>query len=218
MGAARRIGTVAILCFVRMALPGGARLGPYRVLCALGAGGMGEVYKARDTRLDRVVALKVLPAEYAADPDRRAGLEREARAVAALSHPHIGALFDIGQDRGIDFLVMEYLDGETLSARLARKGSQTSFVGQRAQTRRVSSPGLPLREALQLPRISQTRWLRPTGPASSIATSSPATSCSRGAVGNAPAHSKPRCSTLVWPVGHLTRTSPVKLIPARQIS
>src|SRR4249919_1181887 len=102
-----------------MALPAGTRLGPYKVLGALGAGGMGEVYKAEDTRLGRVVALKVLPAEYASDPDRRAGLEREARAVAALSHPNICAIFDIGHDRGIDFLVMEYLEGATLSTRIA---------------------------------------------------------------------------------------------------
>src|SRR5438128_1266137 len=104
-----------------MPLASGVRLGPYKVLSPLGSGGMGEVYKAQDTRLDRLVALKVLPSEYAADPSRRAGLEREGRAVAALSHPSICTLFDIGHDGGIDYLVMEYLEGETLSARLSRK-------------------------------------------------------------------------------------------------
>jgi serine/threonine protein kinase len=110
---------------------------------------MGEVYKAQDTRLDRVVALKVLPSECAADPDRRAGLEREARAVAALSHPNICALFDIGHDRGIDYLVMEYLDGETLSARLSRRETQTSTVAQRSSLSRLGGAGLPLQEALR---------------------------------------------------------------------
>src|SRR5262245_7609943 len=85
---------------------------------------MGEVFTARDTRLDRLVAVKVLPRELAADPDRRARFEREARAISALSHPHVCALFDVGRvdgpDGGIDYLVMERLEGETLAARLAR--------------------------------------------------------------------------------------------------
>ena len=75
----------------------GTRLGPYEIVAPLGVGGMGEVYKARDTRLDRTVAIKILPAELSADPDRRLRFEREARAVAALSHPHICTLFDIGE-------------------------------------------------------------------------------------------------------------------------
>src|SRR5882757_1154773 len=78
----------------RVALAPGTRLGPYEILSASGAGGMGEVYKARDTRLDRTVAVKVLPADLAADPDRRARFEREARAIAALSHPHICTIHD----------------------------------------------------------------------------------------------------------------------------
>jgi serine/threonine protein kinase len=132
-----------------MALPAGARLGPYKVLSALGSGGMGEIYKAQDTRLDRLVALKVLPSEYAADPIRRAGLEREARAVAALSHPNICALFDIGHDGGIDYLVMEYLEGETLSARLSRKEMRRPDSTQRSSSSRVGGVGLPLQDALR---------------------------------------------------------------------
>ncbi len=103
-----------------MALQPGVRLGPYEIVSAAGAGGMGEVYRARDTRLDRTVALKVLPPDLTSEPAARQRFEREARAVAALSHPHICTLHDIGQQDGIDFLVMEYLDGETLTARLAR--------------------------------------------------------------------------------------------------
>ena len=102
----------------RLALPSGTRLGVYEVTAQIGAGGMGEVYKARDTRLDRTVAVKVLPADLAADPDRRARFEREARAIAALSHPHICTIHDVGRHEDIDYLVMEYLDGETLADRL----------------------------------------------------------------------------------------------------
>jgi Tol biopolymer transport system component len=103
-----------------MALPKGARLGPYEIQDALGAGGMGEVYRARDTRLDRTVAIKVLPEHLAANPELRQRLEREARAVSSLSHPNVCALYDLGHDQGVDFLVMEYLEGESLAARLAK--------------------------------------------------------------------------------------------------
>ena len=103
-----------------MSLSSGTRLGPYEIVAPIGTGGMGEVYKARDTRLDRTVALKVLPPEFARDPDRRIRFEREARAIAALSHPHICVLHDVGRDGDVDYLVMEYLEGETLSNRLAR--------------------------------------------------------------------------------------------------
>ena len=103
-----------------MALTPGTRLGPYEILSALGAGGMGEVYKARDTRLDRMVAVKVLLADLVADPDRRTRFEREARAIAGLSHPHICTVHDVGRHEVIDYLVMEYLDGETLADRLTR--------------------------------------------------------------------------------------------------
>src|SRR5262245_20265755 len=102
-----------------MAFGPGFRLGPYEILSALGAGGMGEVYKARDTRLNRSVAVKVLPPELASDPDRRGRFEREAHAIAALSHPHICTIHDIGRENGTDYLVMELLEGETLASRLA---------------------------------------------------------------------------------------------------
>ena len=98
-----------------MALAPGTRLGPYEVAGPLGAGGMGEVYKARDTRLDRTVAIKILPS---GDPERRERFAREARAIAALSHPNICVLHDVGQESGTEFLVIEYLEGETLADRL----------------------------------------------------------------------------------------------------
>lgn len=103
-----------------MTLPAGSRLGPYEILGALGAGGMGEVYKARDTRLDRSVAIKVLPGAFAADPERRARFEREARAVAALDHPHICGIHDVGDVDGTHFLVMPLVEGQTLAARLGK--------------------------------------------------------------------------------------------------
>jgi hypothetical protein len=98
----------------------GRRVGPYELSVCVGAGGMGEVYKARDTRLDRTVAIKVLPAHLAAEPHARERFEREARAVASLNHPHICTLHDVGHQEGFDFLVMEFLQGETLAARLAK--------------------------------------------------------------------------------------------------
>jgi eukaryotic-like serine/threonine-protein kinase len=101
-----------------MAIPPGTRLGPYEIVGALGAGGMGEVYRARDSRLDRSVAIKVLPSEVAADPERRARFEREARAVAALDHPHICGIHDVGDVDGIQFLVLPLLEGQTLAGRL----------------------------------------------------------------------------------------------------
>jgi serine/threonine protein kinase/Tol biopolymer transport system component len=104
-----------------MPLSPSTRLGPYEIVEPLGAGGMGEVYRARDTRLGRDVAIKVLPAHVADQPEARQRFEREARLVSSLNHPNICVLHDIGQQDGIDFLVMEYLEGETLAARL-RKG------------------------------------------------------------------------------------------------
>ena len=98
----------------------GAKLGAYEVAAQIGAGGMGEVYRARDTRLDRIVAIKVLPAHLADKPELRERFEREARTIASLNHPHICTLYDIGRQDGIDFLVMEYLEGETLAQRLEK--------------------------------------------------------------------------------------------------
>jgi serine/threonine protein kinase len=103
-----------------MPLAAGTTLGPYRVIAPLGAGGMGEVYRAQDPRLGRDVAIKVLPADVSADPEVRARFEREARTISQLNHPHICTLFDVGHQGGIDYLVMELLEGETLAHRLDR--------------------------------------------------------------------------------------------------
>ena len=103
-----------------MPLSAGTRLGPYEIVAPLGAGGMGEVYKARDTRLDRTVAIKILPETLAADPQFRDRFDREARAISALDHPNICALCDVGEERGTSFLVMQYLEGETLAQRLEK--------------------------------------------------------------------------------------------------
>jgi eukaryotic-like serine/threonine-protein kinase len=98
-------------------LQSGMRLGPYEIVSPLGAGGMGQLYRATDTRLGRAVAIKVLPTAVADRPDLRERFEREAHAVSSLSHPHFCALFDIGQHDGTDFFVMEHLEGEDLADR-----------------------------------------------------------------------------------------------------
>jgi Tol biopolymer transport system component len=103
-----------------MPLTSGAKLGPYEIQSPLGAGGMGEVYRARDTRLDRIVAIKVLPSHLSSDPERRERFEREAKAISALNHPHICTLHDIGREGETDFLVMELVEGQTLAARLEK--------------------------------------------------------------------------------------------------
>ena len=103
-----------------MVLTSGTRLGPYEIESALGAGGMGEVYRALDTRLDRIVAIKVLPDTLATDPQFRERFDREARAISQLDHPHICSLYDVGEERGTSFLVMQYLEGDTLAARLEK--------------------------------------------------------------------------------------------------
>src|SRR5687768_9024613 len=113
-----------------MALSGGTRLGPYEIQSALGAGGMGEVYRARDTRLGRDVAVKVLSSTFSSDPERLHRFEQEARAAAALNHPNILAVFDIGTHDGAPYIVSELLDGETLRARLGK-----------APTRSIDTPG-----------------------------------------------------------------------------
>ena len=103
-----------------MPLQAGTRLGPYEILSLMGAGGMGEVYRARDTRLDRKVAVKVLAPELASDAEFRARFASEAKTISALNHPHICGLYDIGRDHDTEFLVLEFLEGETLAARLER--------------------------------------------------------------------------------------------------
>src|SRR5262245_42062218 len=103
-----------------MALEPGSRLGPYTITASIGAGGMGEVYKSTDTRLDRTVAVKVLPQHVASDPELKERFELEAKTLAALTHPHICSVFDVGSQNGVDFLVMEYLEGETLEQRLLK--------------------------------------------------------------------------------------------------
>src|ERR1017187_391182 len=114
-----------------MGLTPGTKLGPYEVQTPLGAGGMGEVYRARDTRLERTVAIKVLPHHLSSNPDLKQRFEREARSISSLNHSRICILHDVGHQDGVDFLVMEYLDGETLVERL-RNGP------------------LPLKEALRI--------------------------------------------------------------------
>src|ERR1700756_5428629 len=103
-----------------MALTTGTKLGPYEIQSALGAGGMGEVYRARDTRLDRTVAIKVLASHLSSSPELKQRMEREARAISSLNHPHICHLYDIGSQDGTDYLVMEFLEGETLAERLSK--------------------------------------------------------------------------------------------------
>ena len=139
-----------------MPLAPGARLGPYELTGPLASGGMGEVFRARDTRLEREVAVKVIAGESAAGDDRQQRFHREARAIAALSHPHICTVHDVGTESGIDYLVLELLTGESLASRL-RRGP------------------LPLDEALHA--VSRLRWPSTAhiGRASSIATSSLAT-------------------------------------------
>src|SRR5579864_5373890 len=101
-----------------MPLSAGTRLGAYEILTAIGAGGMGEVYRARDTRLDRTVAIKILPETLAADAHFRERFDREARALSRLDHAHICTVYDVGQQDGTAYLVMPYLEGETLARRL----------------------------------------------------------------------------------------------------
>src|ERR1700689_4846198 len=105
-----------------MAFTSGTKLGPYEIQSPLGAGGMGEVYRALDTRLDRTVAVKVLASHLSSSPELKQRMEREARAISSLNHPHICQLYDIGSQDGTDYLVMEFLEGQTLGERL-RKGA-----------------------------------------------------------------------------------------------
>jgi serine/threonine-protein kinase len=152
-----------------MNLSAGMRLGPYEITAPIGAGGMGEVYKALDTRLGRAVAIKVLPPSFALDPERRQRFQREARAVAALHHPNICTLHDIGQDvisagsgpapapgseQLVDYLVMEYLEGETLAQRLARGHSRRSGASQATSAAPSPAPSSPAEGATVSPPAS----------------------------------------------------------------
>src|SRR5258706_3825306 len=103
-----------------MALAPGTRLGPYEIVAPLGAGGMGEVYRAKDTRLGREVAVKVLPQDLSSHPEIRARFEREAKTVSSLNHPNICTLHDVGREGDVDYLVMELIEGETLAQRLMK--------------------------------------------------------------------------------------------------
>jgi serine/threonine protein kinase/Tol biopolymer transport system component len=111
-----------------MSLTSGTKLGPYEIQSPLGAGGMGEVYLAKDTRLERTVAVKILPGHLSDDPDAKQRFDREARAISSLNHPNICTMHDVGHQDGIDFLVMEFLDGETLSSRLVKGPLPTTLV------------------------------------------------------------------------------------------
>src|SRR5215467_8980419 len=103
-----------------MPIAPGTRLGPYEIGVPLGAGGMGELYRAKDTRLDRTVAIKILPAHLSCDPVRKQRFEREAKTISSLNHPHICVLYDVGHQDGTDYLVMECVEGETLAKRLEK--------------------------------------------------------------------------------------------------
>ena len=124
-----------------MPLSAGDKLGHFEVVGAIGQGGMGEVYKARDTRLERTVAIKVLHGLVACDPAFRERFEREARAVSSLNHPHICTLHDVGSEGGVDFLVMEHLEGETLAERLKKAACRSSrrfATGSRSRMRSIA--------------------------------------------------------------------------------
>jgi len=133
-----------------MSLSAGTVLGGYEIVALVGSGGMGEVYRARDVKLRRDVAIKILPEAFLVDPDRVARFEREAHVLAALNHPHIAAIYGLDESNGIRFLVLELVEGETLADRL-------------------SHGPLPLREALTLAREMWRRSRRRTSKQSSIA-------------------------------------------------
>src|SRR5437870_680343 len=122
-----------------MAIGAGTRVGVYEIVALIGAGGMGEVYRARDAALGRDVAIKILPEAWVADPDRRARFDREARVLASFSHPHIGSIYGIEDTGNVPALVLELVEGQTLAERLA---DRAALHGQ--------PQGLPIREALNI--------------------------------------------------------------------
>src|SRR5688572_8268561 len=131
-----------------MPLPTGARVGPYEIVSAIGAGGMGQVYRARDGKLDRDVALKILPQEFAADGDRVMRFAREAKTLASLNHPNIAQVYDAGREGPHAFIAMEFVQGEELSARIfGAPGLQARGTSPGAK-----APGLQLNEALTIAR------------------------------------------------------------------
>jgi hypothetical protein len=152
-----------------MGLTSGTRLGPYEIVCPLGEGGMGEVYRAHDTRLDRDVAIKILPAQFSSDTVRKQRFEREAKAISSLNHPHICMLYDVGHQDGTDFLVMECVEGETLAKRLERDESGSCALFGRGRCgflRRpsIQFPGKVVEDAQLItvqigdPELAQVPW------------------------------------------------------------
>ncbi|MGH9533765.1 MAG: protein kinase domain-containing protein [Terriglobales bacterium] len=137
-----------------MSLMPGAQLGPYRILAALGAGGMGEVYRARDTRLERDMAVKVLPAAFTADAERLRRFETEARAAGQLTHPNILAIHDFSVSAGVPYLVTERLEGETLRQRLAAASAR----GASAATVRPAPSSGPWPPVIPPPRAAPGAW------------------------------------------------------------
>jgi serine/threonine protein kinase len=126
-----------------MSLAPGTRIGLYEIVAHLGSGGMGEVYRGRDTKLGRDVAIKILPSSFAADPDRLARFEREARLLASLNHPNIGAIYGVEESAGVTALVLELVEGETLADRIARESRSP---------KPESRPALAVAEALTFAR------------------------------------------------------------------
>ena len=143
-----------------MALAPGSHLGPYEILAPLGAGGMGEVYRARDTKLNRDVALKVLPELFALDPDRLARFKREAQVLASLNHPNIGAIYGLEESNGVQALILELVEGETLGEVIARAAAESGRLPQAGapsaretwQAVGVGPHGIPINEALPIAR------------------------------------------------------------------
>ncbi len=139
-----------------MALPAGSRLGPYEIVAPLGAGGMGEVYRAKDTRLERTVAIKVLPQHLSSAPEVRQRFEREAKTISQLSHPHICALYDVGKQDETEYLVMEFLEGETLADRLGQGSAVAGAdAALRDRDRRRARQGAPAGDRAPGPEARQ---------------------------------------------------------------